>query len=185
MTDKKLSNELMRMMSEACDARANFYTWKTLNLSKGESKRHYVISNWKYADFFEIVNSGTLVRAFLCLGKIFDKGSDTLRLRSLAQSLNDDLLVRDLDSLEAKYTNVVKNVRYLRCNTIAHNNKYSNDAEVFQNASITPNEIEDLIDDICKILNAAAERMSFINKIPEGSRFEISANNLLDRLSNN
>ena len=59
------------MMSEACDARANSRTWRTLDLFKGEKSRLNAMNDWTYVDFFHVTIWGTQKLTFLSLGKIF------------------------------------------------------------------------------------------------------------------
>ncbi len=89
MTNSNLRTELLRMMSEAIDARANFRVWRTLDLAKGDDKRLKAMNNLSYVDFFHVTIWGTQRLAFLHLGKIFDESSKVLKIRDIANDLND------------------------------------------------------------------------------------------------
>ena len=165
------------------DAQANFHIWKALNLSKGDSKYRNAITDWEYMDFFDAVIWGSQTLVFLFLGKIFDKRKDTLRVGDLARRLNDDQLQNDFDSLNKKHKEVIEKVMMVRNRAVAHNEKGNDDVRVFQEAGVTPNEIESLIDDVCIMLNAVADRESISNLISKELRFKNAVHSLLDRLS--
>lgn len=182
MTTRNTRIELLRIMSTATDAQANFHIWKTLKLSRDESKRPNAINDYEYVDFFHTTIWGSQTLVFLSLGKIFDKGKGTLKVCKLVRGLNDDQLNDRFDSLSKKHKEVIDKVMKVRNKTVAHNEKLNDDIRVFQEASVTPNEIESLIDDIRIILNAAADRESISDRIPEGLRFKNAVHSLLDRL---
>ncbi len=169
-------------MSTAKDAQANFHIWKTLNLSKGDSKRLNVINVWEYVDFFHTAIWGSRALVLLSLGKIFDRSGGALKVCDPAKRLRDKQLKSDFDSLNKKHKMVIDKVVDVRNRAIAHNEKGNDDVKVFQEAGVTPNEIESLIDDIRTMLNAAADRESIPDRIPEKSRFENAVHSLLDRL---
>lgn len=182
MTAGNTRTELLRIMSTAKEAQANFHIWKTLNSSRGDSKRLNAINDWEYVDFFHTAIWGSQALVFLSLGKIFDKGKGTLKVCKLVRGLNDDQLKDSFDSLRKKHKEVIDKVVDVRNKAIAHNEKFNDDIRVFQEVGVTPDEIESLIDDIRIMLNAAADRESISNRIPEGLRFKNAVHSLLDRL---
>ena len=169
-------------MSTATAAQANFHIWKTLNLLKGDSKHLNAINDWEYVDFFHAAIWGSRELVFLSLGKIFDKGKGTLKVCKLAKRLKDNQLRDDFDSLNKKHKEVIDKIKKVRNRTVAHNEKSNDSTRVFQEAGVTPDEIESLIDDVRIMLNAAADRESILNPIPEKLRFKNAVHSLLDRL---
>ena len=177
-------NELLRMMSEACDARANFRTWRTLDLSKGDPKRLSAINDWAYVDFFHVIIWGSQTLAFLSLGKIFDQSKDALRLRDIVRELKDDRLIEDVDTLHNKHKEAIEKIKCIRNKSVAHNERSKDERSLFAEVGITPNELEHLIEDVCKILNAAAAKESIPDRIPDDLRFQNAVHGLLDTLRN-
>ena len=171
-------------MGEASDARANFRVWRTLDVSKGEKKRQNAMNDWTYVDFFHVAIWGAQRLTFLSLGKIFDKSGRALKLRDLGSNLNDAKLSNDVDTLYNEHSAVIKKVERIRNESIAHNDQNSDERSLFEEVGITPNEMEYLIEDVCRILNAAARRESFPNLIPDDLRFKNAVYCLLDKLGN-
>ena len=184
MAAKKPKNDLLRMMCEASDARANFRVWRTLDLSKGDRKRLDAMNDWTYVDFFHVAIWGTQALAFLSLGKIFDQSKSALKLRDIVRSLNDNELSRDVDELYNEHGKAIEKIKRIRDKSVAHNDKSMDERSLFDEVGITPNEMERLIEDVCGILNGAAARESFSNRIPDDLRFKNAVDGLLDKLGN-
>ena len=172
------------MMWEAGHARANFRVWRTLDLSKGDRKRLNAMNDGTYVDFFHVAIWGTQALAFLSLRKLFDRRKDALRLRDIVRDLNDNDLTRDVDELYKKHGEVIKKIKRIRDKSVAHNNKCMDQRSLFDEVGITPNEMERLIEDVCRILNGAAGRQSFPNRISDDMRFKNAVHGLLDKLGN-
>ena len=184
MAAGKPRNDLLRMMREASDARANFRVWRTLDLSKGDRKRSNAMNDWTYVDFFHVVIWGTQALAFLSLGKIFDRSKGALKLRDIVRGLDDDELSRDVDELYNEHGEAIEKSKRIRNMSVAHNDKSMDERSLFDEVGITPNELERLIGDVCRILNGAARRESFPNRIPDDLRFKNAVHGLLDKLGN-
>lgn len=176
--------ELLRMMSVACDARANFRVWRTLDLSKGDRNRRNSMNDLTYVDFFHVTAWATQALAFLSLGKIFDRSKDALKLRDIVRSLEDQELGRNLEELYHDHGGVIRKVKRIRDKSVAHNDKNMDERSLFDEVGITPDEMERLIEDVCRLLNAAARRRSFSNRIPDDLRFKNAVKNLLGKLGN-
>ena len=172
------------MMWEAGDARANFRVWRTLDLSKGDRKRLNAMNDWAHVDFFHVAIWGTQALSFLSLGKIFDETKGVLKLRNIVRSLNDNELARDVDELYNGHGEVIKKIKRIRDKSVAHNDKAMDQRSLFDEVGITPNEMESLIEDVCRILNGAAGRQSFPNRISDDMRFKNAVHGLLDKLGN-
>lgn len=177
-------NDFRRMMSEAENARACFGVWRTLDLSKGDPRRLNAMNDLTYVDFFHVTMWGTLTLAFLSLGKIFDRPKSALNLRNAAQNLNDNELIRDVDKLYDERKAVIEKIKCIRNKSVAHNDRRKDEPSLFREVGITPDEMEHLIEDVCKILNAAARRVPSLNRIPDDLRFKNAVYSLLDKLGN-
>ena len=177
-------NDLLRMMWEAGDARANFRVWRTLDLSKGDRERLNTMNDLTYVDFFHVAIWGTQALAFLSLGKIFDRSKGALKLRDVVRCLNDNELSRDVDELYNKHGEAIEKIKRIRDKAVVHNDKNMDERSLFVEVGITPNEMERLIEDVCRILNGAAGRESLPNRIPDDFRFKNAVHGLLDRLGN-
>ena len=160
MAAEKPRKELLRMMREAGDARANFRVWRTLDLSKGDRKRMNAMNDWTYVDFFHVAIWGTQVLAFLSLGKIFDQTKGALKLQDVVRSLDDDELSRDVDALYNEHGKAIEKIKRIRDKAVAHNQRNMDERSLFDHVGITPNELESLIENLCRILNGAARRES-------------------------
>ena len=196
MTAEKSRNDLLRMMGEACDARASFRVWRTLDLSKSEKARLSAMNDLTYVDFFHVVRWGTQTLAFLSLGKIFDQSRGALNLRGVVRNLhNHELikheLIKDVDRLCNERGAVIEKIKRIRNKSVAHNDENMDQRSLFDEVGITPNEMESLIDDVCrvlndvyKVLNEAERRESFRKPIPDDVRFKQAVHELLDKLGN-
>ena len=170
------------MMREVGDARANFRIWRTLDLSKGDRKRLNAMNDWRYVDFFHVTIWGTQILAFLSLAKIFDRSKGALKLREIVGSLNDHELSRGVEELYNEHGEAIEKIKRIRDKSVAHSDKNVDEPSLFDEVGITPNEMERLIEDVCRILNGAAGLESFPNRISDDLRFENSVHSLLDKL---
>ena len=172
------------MMWEAHDARACFRVWRTLDLSKDNRERVNAINDFAYVDFFHVVIWGTQALAILSLGKIFDRSKGALKLQDIVRSLDDNELSKDVNGLYSKHGRAIEKIKRIRDKSVAHNDKNMDERDVFVSVGITPNEMERLIEDVCRILNVAAGRKSISNPIPDDLRFKNAVHRLLDKLGN-
>ncbi len=170
------------MMTEACDARANFRIWRTLDMSKGDGKRLNAMNDTSYVDFFHVTIWGTQTLAFLSLGKLFDQSKKALKMHDLARDLGDNQLGKDLDGLHKTHGKVIRKIKRIRNESVAHNQCGRSESSVFEQVGITPDEMECLIENVCKILNEAGRRASCTNPIPGDARYRKAVHALLDKL---
>lgn len=172
------------MMTEAGDAHANFCIWRTLDMAKGDERRLKAMEDSSYMEFFHLIIWGTQTLAFLSLGKIFDQSKGALKIQDLARNLGDKQLGKDLDGLHQTHDEVIRKIKRIRNESVAHNQCGRSESSVFDEVGITPNEMERLIENVCKILNEAGRRASCTNQIPEDARFRKAVHALLDKLGN-
>ena len=177
-------HDLQRLISEAQNARACFRVWRTLDWSKGEPTRRQAMDDWTYVDFFHVTMWGTLTLAFLSLGKIFDRSPSALSLRDATRGLHDSELIRKVDDLYEKQRDAIEKIERIRDKSVAHNDRLTGERKLFEEVGITPNEMENLIDDVAGVLNAAAEQVASLHRVPDDLRFKKAVHSLLDKLGN-
>lgn len=153
-------------------------------MSKGDKKRLSAINDLTHVDFFHVTVWGTQRLAFLSLGKIFDQSRGALKLRDLVRKLNDTQLSNDVDTLYDEHEAVIEQIRRIRNESVAHNDRNTDERSLFEEVGITPNEMEHLIEDVCRILNGAGRKESFPIPIPDDLRFKNAVHGLLDKLGN-
>ena len=184
MAGKKAKNDLRRMMWEVHEARANFRVWRTLDLAKGNCERLNAMNDLKYVDFFHVAIWGTQVLAFLSLAKIFDRSKGALKLQDIVGSLDDNELNAGVGELYNKHGITIEKIKRIRDKSVVHNAKNMDQRSLFVAVGITPNELERLIKDVCRVLNGAAERVSLPDRIPDDLRFKNAVHGLLEKLGN-
>ena len=87
-----------------------------------------------------------------------------------------------MESLRKTHAQVIKKIKLIRDKSVAHNQSGIDERNLFKQVGITPNEMEHLIEDVCRILNKAARKESCPNLIPEDLRFKNAVHALLDKL---
>ena len=185
MTDRvELRQALQRVREEASAARAFFHTWNALNLARGEARFRATMNDYRHVDFFINSMEGSFKLFFLSLGKIFDERSDTAGLQLLAKKLIDAGhadFAQEIADIISDHNRTITKVRLVRNKSIAHND-LAYTSEIFERASITPNQVEALIDTLCGTLNGVGESLGFPNKISDGERSERAVQHLLKTL---
>ena len=140
------------------------------------------MDDYSWLDFLHVTIWGTQTLAFLSLAKIFDQAKEALKIRDIAESLKDEILIEDLEKLLEAHDLAIKKIKHIKNKTVVHNQRGTDEKSVFKHASITPDEMESLIKIVCDILNNAAGRQSFQSRIPEDLRFRKTLHALLDKL---
>lgn len=185
MTDNvELRQTLQRIREEASAARAFFHTWNALNMARGDARLRATMNDYRHVDFFITSMEGNFRLFFLSLGKLFDKYSDTVSIGLLTEKLRDGgfaEITQEIEEVISNHDGTIAKIRLVRNKVVAHNDLASTN-EVFENAGITPNQVETLIDTLCGILNSIGKRVGFPDRISEGERNERAVRNLLKTL---
>ncbi|MCY4394584.1 MAG: hypothetical protein OXC10_05565 [Rhodospirillaceae bacterium] len=189
MTDEvELRKAVHRVREEASAARSFFHTWNALNLAQGETPLRATMNDYRYVDFFITSMEGNFRLFFLSLRKIFDRDKyndrDTIGLPFLAKKLEDAGhcdLARAISEITSGNSCLIEKIRRVTNKSIAHSDLAST-SEIFESASITPNQVEALIDASCGLLNTIGERMGLPNRISEGERDDRAVRHLLKTL---
>ena len=185
MTEEaKLPKALLHVQEDASAARAFFHTWKALDMARGEAGLLATMLDHRHVDFFVTVMDGCFRLAFLSLRKMFDRNGRSASLGLLSRRLGKDDhadLVREIENLLADHGDTIRKIKLVTNKTVAHNDLASS-SEILEDASVTPDQIERLIDASCRILNNIGERLGFPDRISEGDRNEQAVQHLLDSL---
>ena len=179
-----VENILDDLIQEGIAARVHYQTWWALrNLALPDY--YDTMNDYRHVDFFHASNSGHYKLIFITLAKIFDPDSKAAGLRSLRIALEatgrNDL--RDhIQKACAPMTDTVKKVMRVRNQTIAHNQKDLSREKAYKLAGITPNQMRDLINDICDLINYIARDLGRTNTIFDSDRAEEATLRMLERL---
>ena len=174
---------LRRIRNEASAARAFFYTWDALNRSRGDEALRYTMNKDFRPDFFRSTIVAHFRMIFVSVGTIFDsddKGkSITISYLTRILDASDSMSLSDLLT---KHEHTIKGMRCVRNKAIAHNDSTSVD-DIFRQASITPDQIRELIDETCDELDTICRRPKYgFNGISGGSRHTRAVASVLDAL---
>ena len=178
---------LLRVREEASAARAFFHTWNALNLARGDSRLLAAINDYRHVDFFLVSLSGNFRLFFLSLGRIFDKRRGAVSLRLLEKRLAQNDCSEMADLIGRVYTDhrdAIERIRKIRNKSIAHMEPASMEA-VLKNATITPNQVDALIDAVCNVLNKVLEELGYPDRISGGERNQRAVQSLLESLQPN
>jgi hypothetical protein len=154
---EELKTLLIRMSDSANAAQAYYQIWFTLR-GQGKAIPEYYddMNDYRYVDFFHAINSGNYKLIFLELGCIFDSDTRTASFRNLKTALaaeghND--IVNDINCALAPFSALVASAITIRAKLIAHKEIGAFSTEVHQSNSVIPNEIGNLINVSCNLIN--------------------------------
>ena len=162
------------LIEEGKVARAHFQTWWPLrNLAIPEFLP--AMNKWEYVDFFHVSNTGHYKMIFFALSKIFDRDTRASGFASLKAALRAENRTALADYVEAELsplTERVARIDTIRNQTMAHNQTGLIRKEIYEANGITPNEICELIDKTCAVINHVARELGISEIIFESKRFE-------------
>ena len=177
-----------RVQEEAIKSRIYFHTWWGL-VNRALPKYGSTINDWAYVDFFIAANSGFLDLVFVSLSKLFDRtkfgDQKTLGFQKFREELKqrefieEELLIRQR---LAPKKDLIKRICGIRNKAISHNEAALTREAVFDRFGITPDEVRELIHDICDVLNEVGRRIGYPNGISDGERSERAVIALLETL---
>jgi len=179
-----LYQQFDRLLEEAGAARAYFHTWWGLrNLALPDYLP--TMNHHEYVDFFHAANSGFLKLAFVSLGKIFDPGRSVVSMRRLLKALADHQRAPEARALESrleKHEGLIERVLAIRNKSVSHNQFDLTRNRVYELYGVTPDEIRDLVEDVCDGLNDVQRAFGRSSVLSEGQRHEQAVLNLLETL---
>jgi AbiU2 len=173
-----------QLVAEGIAARAHFQVWWTLR-NVALPKFHSTMNQDAYVDFFFVSNSGHYKLFFLALSKIFDRDDRVAGVKELKSALrleNRIDLARYVHDELSPATGTVTKLMRIRNKAIVHNDRDYPRAKVYRVNGITPNQIRDVIDKVCAVINYVASELGHSNTIFEGPRFEEATLNMLSVL---
>jgi hypothetical protein len=175
---------LHHLIEEGKVARAHFQTWWALrNLAIPEFLP--VMNRCEYVDFFHVSNAGHYKMIFFALSKIFDRDTRASGFASLKAALLADsrtALVEYIETELSPLTARVARIDTIRNQTVAHNQTGLVRKEIYGANGIAPNEICELIDKTCAVINHVARELGISDIIFESKCFEEATLALLKAL---
>lgn len=172
------------LLEEGVAARAHFQTWWALR--NVALPTHFdTMNDCSYVDFFHASNAGHYKLFLLALSKMFDRDDRAAGLKALREALRQEGFPDVAESINrdmSPHTRLVARLMHIRNRTIVHNEFAVSRDKVYDISGVTPNQIRDLIDLTCRVLNDAAHRIGINNTIFDNDRHEQAVLRLLEKL---
>jgi hypothetical protein len=146
------------------------------------------MNKWEYVDFFHLSNSGHYKMIFFALSKVFDRDTRASGFASLKAALHAENRAALAEYVEAELSPLtarVARIDTIRNQTVAHNQTGLIRKEIYEANGVTPNEIRELIDKTCTVINQVARELGMSEIIFESMRFEEATLALLKALQGN
>jgi len=173
-----------RIRAETSAACGFFHTWKALESAKGNPKLREMMNDTRHVDFFRLSMAGNFSLYFLSLGKIFDKSKRAINFQQLKELLRGngyDNLACEIDKVCTNHSRTIEKIWDIRNKAVAHIDPDAID-KVFEEARITPDEIEATIDAARDVINKISRKLEHPNGISSGRRNRQAVQNLLENL---
>lgn len=154
MKSPDINRHIRSLQETATVARLNFEIWWVY---KSEDTRpKYVGSMNRYLGFFQASIHAHFVAIVIALYRLYEKRSNTINLDRLLKALPAETrgkLPPDCNGRIARATDIWKKVSIVRNNCFGHLNGEASVSQSFERASLTPNEMRELMDLTEGILN--------------------------------
>jgi uncharacterized protein (DUF4415 family) len=144
---------------------------------EGRQTRPTILNTMReYNEFFRFMPHAHQVAFFVTIATLFDKRTDTISLRRLAQELRrkDQLSQQtqaEVDELLREAEPLVSKIILLRHKAFAHRSAYTSYDDAFKEAKVTPNQMRNLTEVALQIANKLAEArgmyIGFFNELPQ------------------
>jgi hypothetical protein len=173
-----------RVAGEASAARGYFHTWWALCDAAALNSDHLPAIS-RHADFFHACQTGFLTLTYVSLSKVFDRDTRSVGVKRLRKALMAEGHTAQAEAIESglsPHKALVKRIRGIRHMSVSHNQADLSTDEVFKVYPATPNEIRQLIDDVCDVMNIIAKAFGSTNEISDASRHENAVMKLLTAL---
>ena len=181
------SRELLSILrDEAGAARAHFHTWWALR-NMAIPEYFDTMNNYEFVDFFHVSNSGNYKLIFISLAKIFDRDSRTAGIVKLKNVLIDEghqNLADEITNRLGKKEELIKKILRIRNQSISHNQSELPREKVYKINDITPDQIREVIDETCSVMNDIASAFGMSTVISDADRLEQATLNMLRQLKN-
>ena len=177
-----------RVQEEASKSCAYFHTWWGL-VNRALPEHYSTMTDLAYVDFFRAARSGYFELVFVSLSKLFDRArsgnQEALGFHKFREALVQQGFVEEAQLIEQRLAprdDLIRRIRSIRNRTISHNEAALTREAVFDRYGITPDEIGELIHDICEVVSEVGRRIGDTNRIPDGADFERAVIALLETL---
>ncbi|MEW6995802.1 hypothetical protein AADZ84_16245 [Colwelliaceae bacterium MEBiC 14330] len=168
-------------------AYAYFEVWWALDHT-GIKNHHAAMNELDYVDFFHTTITAHYQCMFTSLSKIFDRAEDLSGIKKLKFLLNEagqGDLVKHLENNLKIHEPVIKAVKGIRDQSIAHKKGAKNVRQIYSENGVTPNQIRDLIHELINIMITISNKINFSWSLYATNRFENATLNLLQKLEHN
>ena len=164
-----------QLIAEGIAARAHFQVWWTLrNLAL--PKFYATMNDGEYVDFFHASNAGHYKLFLLALAKIFDRDDRVAGISELrnALCLEDRAdLARYIHDELSPITKAVAKIMHIRNKSLVHNDRNFPRPKVYKvKGGLTPDQIREVIDKACSVINHVAVQLNISNIIFDGLPLE-------------
>jgi len=186
MTQVSLEKIIRSVRRTVVTAHACFHTWQGVPLAvKENSQLLPKVENHQI--FFQAVVTANYVTTFVYLGNILETRRGSMGLKLMEDRLKHDGrndLAKVITEFHKRNHEKIKSIRLIRNKRIAHVDISSMES-IYQDANVCPNDIEYLIDEICKILNEVGDGLNckFPDVIPEKRHFRSAVRIVLEGLT--
>jgi len=160
------------LIEEGIAARGHFQVWWVLR-NKALPRFYETMDNLGYVDFFHASNSGHYKVFLLALSKIYDRDPRVAGLKEFRRALTvagrADLADYIKQSL-LPFNDKIKEFLRIRSQTLVHNERALSRNKVYKINGITPNQICELIDTTCMVINKVSAELGINNTIFNSDR---------------
>lgn len=150
-------------------------------------KKHYDSMN-EFSIFFESTITAHYQCMFVSLSRLFDRADDLSGIKKLKSLLIDssrDELVNLIDIKLAPHLPVIRSIKGIRDQSIAHKKGTKDIEQVYSENHVTPNQIRGLIKELIKTLRVVYKSIGYNLSITTTNRYELSTLGLLQSLEQN
>lgn len=181
MSPEKILQDLLESIIVA---KAHYQTWWAL---ANEARPKFIPIMNQFVDFFITTQDAHFNSMIMNLAHLFDTRRDASTLINYLKSEKSNYTSVEFKNLKDeinKLTELAKPILEIRHKTVAHKDQNLNEIKVFQSASITPNQIRDLIFSCANLVNDLRQRKGWPNGVFESQRFTESTLNVIQCLDN-
>lgn len=172
------------LIEEGTAANVHFQTWWALrNLALPDY--YDTMNHYEYVDFFHASNSGHYKLFYIALSKIYDPNVKASGIRGLKVALDragKADLCEYIDKKMANVSSVVVKLMKIRNQSVGHNQTDITRQKVYKVNGISPDQIRELIDITCSVINHVALKLDIPDFIFESDRVEQATLKMLQTL---
>ncbi len=182
MNPEKILNDLLESINAA---KAHYQIWWVIS---NEARPNFAQTMNQFADFFIVTLDAHFNSMVLNLTHLFDQGADSSTLLNYLNKDQATFSPNELKTLKDRVKSlflVAEPIcKMIRNKAVAHKDAKLSEKEIFQNASITPNQIHDLIFSCANLIDDLRQRKDWPNGVSQSRRFAESTSNAIQCLDN-